>query len=142
MRRASVSGDVTPTRRILQLDRETSAMQYLLMCCFEESRWAKLPQAERDKIMSEYGKLVHELKERGQLLAGAKLDASSSAVTVREKNRNPLVVDGPFAETKEQFGGYHLIECKDRDEAIAIARRIPTLASGGAVEVRAVLQTE
>lgn len=117
-------------------------MQYVLMCCFEEARWEKLPKAERDRIMSQYGKLVHELKERGQLLAGAKLDASSSAVTVREKNGNPFIVDGPFAETKEQFGGYHLIECKDRDEAIAIARRIPTLAAGGVVEVRALLYTE
>jgi hypothetical protein len=117
-------------------------MHYLLMCCFDEARWAKLSDAERDRIMSEYGKLVHELKQRGQLLAGAKLEVSATAVTVREKSGKPLIVDGPFAETKEHFGGYHLIECKDRDEAIAVARRIPTLAAGGAVEVRPVQQTE
>ena len=117
-------------------------MQYLLMCCFEESRWAKLPEVERDRIMSQYGKLVQELKQRGTLLAGAKLDAASRAVTVREKNGSALLIDGPFAETKEQLGGYHLIECQDRDEAVAIARRIPTLAAGGTVEVRPLLYTE
>jgi len=117
-------------------------MQYLLLCCFEEARWMKLSVAERDGIMNEYGKLIGDLKQRGQLLAGAKLDASASAVTVRKRNGNPLFVDGPFAETKEQLGGYHLIECKDRDEAIAVAQRIPTLAAGGAVEVRPVLRTE
>ena len=92
--------------------------------------------------MDEYGKLVHELKNSGRLLAGARLDACASAVTVREKNGQPLITDGPFAETKEQLGGYHLIECKDRDEAVSVALRIPTLAAGGLVEVRPLLQME
>jgi hypothetical protein len=92
--------------------------------------------------MDDYGKLVQQLKESGQLIGGAKLDACKSAVTVRERNRAPLVMDGPFAETKEQLGGYHVIECQDQAEAISIARRIPTLAAGGAVEVRPVLWTE
>jgi hypothetical protein len=63
-------------------------------------------------------------------------------VTVREKNGSPLVTDGPFAETREQIGGYHLIECKDRDEAVSIALRFPTLAAGGSVEVRPLLYAE
>ena len=117
-------------------------MKYLLLCCFEEARWAQLPAAERDGIMNAYGKLIQELKQRGQLLAGAKLDASASASTVRAKTGQAVLTDGPFAETKEQLGGYHLIECQNRDEAIAIARRIPTLAAGGAVEVRPVMHTE
>jgi hypothetical protein len=117
-------------------------MQYLLMCCADEAHWAKLPEVERGKIMSEYGKLVHELKSSGRLLAGAKLDRSASAVTVREKNGKPLITDGPFAETKEQIGGYHLIECKDRDEAVSIALRIPTLAAGGLIEVRPLVYAE
>jgi len=117
-------------------------MQYLLMCCFEEARWEAFPESEHARIMDEYGKLIHELKRSGRLLGGAKLDGCASAVTVREKNGKTVVTDGPFAETKEQLGGYHLIECQDRDEAIAIARRIPALAAGGAVEVRLVLQTE
>ena len=117
-------------------------MQYLLMCCFDEARWVEIPDVERGRIMGEYGKLIHELKTSGRLLAGAKLDQCASAVTVREKNGKPLMTDGPYAETREQMGGYHLIECKDRDEAVSIALRIPTLAAGGAVEVRPLLQVE
>ena len=117
-------------------------MPYLLLCCFEEARWAALPESERARVMDEYGKLIQELKTSGRLLAGAKLDESASAVTVRAKNGKAFLTDGPFAESKEQLGGYHLIECKDRDEAVAIAQRIPTLAVGGTVEVRPVLWTE
>jgi hypothetical protein len=117
-------------------------MQYLLMCCVDEAQWAKLPDSQRTRIMDEYGKLVHELKTSGRLLAGAMLDRSASAVTVRQKNGKPLITDGPFAETKEQLGGYHLIECKDRDEAVSIALRIPTLAAGGMIEVRPLLRME
>jgi hypothetical protein len=117
-------------------------MQYLLMCCCDEALWAKLPDAERGRIMGEYGQLIHDLRTRGQLLAGAQLDRSASAVTVRQKNGKPFITDGPFAETKEQLGGYHLIECKDRAEAVSIARRIPTLAVGGTIEVRPLLRLE
>src|ERR687894_408123 len=102
-------------------------MQYLLMCCFEEKRWDALPQAERDEIMRDYGELIQSVTKSGQYLAGAKLKPTSAATTVREKNGKPVITDGPFAETKEQLGGYHLIEAKDLDEALAIAARIPTL---------------
>jgi hypothetical protein len=118
------------------------AMQYLLMCCCDEALWGNLPEAERGRIMGEYGRLLHELKTSGRLLAGAQLDRSASAVTVREKNGKPFITDGPFVETKEQLGGYHLIECKDRDEAVSIALRIPTLAIGGSIEVRPLVQLE
>ena len=117
-------------------------MQCLLMCCIDETLWTSLPEARRGRIMDEYGKLMRELKASGRLLSGAKLDGCASAVTVREKNGRPAVVDGPFAETKEQLGGYHLIECQDRDEAVSIAQRIPTLAVGGTIEVRPVLWME
>src|SRR5262245_33344190 len=117
-------------------------MQYLLMCCIDETQWAKLPDSQRRGIMDDYGKLIHELKKNGRLLAGAKLDESLSAVTVRERNGKPVILDGPFAETKEQLGGYHLVECKDREEAISLAKRIPTLPAGGLIEVRRVLHTE
>jgi hypothetical protein len=82
-------------------------MQYLLMCCGDEAQWAKMPDAQRAKIMAEYGKFLQELKNSGQLLAGAQLDRSASAVTIRAKNGKPVITDGPFAETKEQLGGYH-----------------------------------
>jgi hypothetical protein len=117
-------------------------MQYLLMCCADEVQWAKLPDSQRAGIMEAYGKLIHELKASGRLLAGAQLDRSESAVTVREKNGKPVVTDGPFAETREQLGGYHLVECRDRDEAVAIALRIPTLSAGGLIEVRPLLRME
>jgi hypothetical protein len=112
------------------------------MCCFDEAQWANLPHAEQGRIMDEYGKLIHELKTSHRLLAGAQLDRSASAVTVCEKNGKPVITDGPFAETKEQLGGYHLIECKDRDEAVAIALRIPTLPAGGSIEVRPLFRME
>ena len=117
-------------------------MQYLLMCCFDEKSWVSLAEAQRNQIMAEYGQLIGSLKTNGQLLAGAKLDECSSAVTVRHKNGKPALTDGPFAETKEQLGGYHLVECKDRDEAISLALRIPTLPAGGTIEVRPVLHLE
>jgi hypothetical protein len=117
-------------------------MQYLLMCCFDEAQWMRLPDAERGRIMDEYGKLLHDLKTRGRLVAGAKLDTSARAVTVRKKNGEPFITDGPFAETKEQLGGYHLIECQDRDEAVSIALRIPTLPAGGVIEIRPLLSME
>lgn len=113
-------------------------MQFLLMCCFDEEKWEKIPEAQRDKVMGEYHALLNRLAKRGHLRAGAKLKPSATAVTVREKNGKPTMTDGPFAETKEQLGGYHLIECKDLDEAIAIAESIPTLPLGGSVEVRAI----
>ena len=114
-------------------------MQFLMMCCINERQWENIPESERNKIMGEYGKFVEGLKQGGHYLAGAKLDPSSRAVTVRQKNGKPAITDGPFAETKEQLGGYHVVECKDRDEAIALAQRIPTLGAGGVVEVRAIV---
>jgi len=113
-------------------------MQYLLLCCFNEERWHKIPEAERDRIMREYGAFQQSLAASGRYLAGAKLGSAQTATTLREHAGKPVITDGPFAETKEQLGGYHLIDCKDLDEALAIARRIPTLAAGGAVEVRPV----
>ena len=111
-------------------------MQYLLMCCFDEERWAAIPEAERDGIMRQYGEFIQDTKKSGHYLAGAKLQSTSNATTVRAQNGKPVITDGPFAETKEQLGGYHLIECRDLDEALAIAGRIPTLPAGGIVEVR------
>jgi hypothetical protein len=111
-------------------------MQYLLLCCFDEEQWEKIPESQRDTVMEEYRTFEQDLVQSGHYRAGAKLKPSSTATTVRMKNCKSAVTDGPFAETKEQIGGYHLVECKDLDEAIAIAKRIPTLPVGGTVEVR------
>jgi hypothetical protein len=114
-------------------------MQYLLLCCFEEKQWEKIPESQRDGIMREYGALMQSLDKSGHHLAGAKLQSSLTATTVRGRNGKLAVTDGPYAETKEQLGGYHLIECKDLDEAISIAKRIPTIPYGGTIEVRALI---
>jgi len=111
-------------------------MDYLLMCCFDESEWARLPESERATVMREYGEFQRNLVATGHYRGGARLESTSTATTVRERKGRPIITDGPFAETKEQLGGYHLVACKDLDEAIAIALRIPTLRVGGAVEVR------
>ena len=111
-------------------------MQYMLMCCFDEKAWTTLPDDDRESIMRDYGELIQSLAKHGQLRGGGTLRSSSSATTVRMKNGKPILTDGPFAETREQLGGYHLVECHDLDEALAIATRIPTLPAGGAIEVR------
>jgi hypothetical protein len=111
-------------------------MNYLLMCCIDEARWTGLPESERDQVMKEYGELQRKLVDTGCYRGGGRLESVSTATTVRERNGRPIITDGPFAETKEQLGGYHVVDCKDLDEAIAIALRIPTLRVGGAVEVR------
>lgn len=116
-------------------------MRYLLMCCFEEDRWERIPEPERDAIMQEYGAWIQGIERSGHHIATAKLRPSSTAATIRAKDGKLVITDGPFAETKEQLGGYHLIECKDLDEAIAIAGRIPTLCVGGTIEVRPVEPT-
>jgi hypothetical protein len=112
-------------------------MRYLLLCCFDEKRWEQLSGSQRGEIMREYGELMQSLDRSGSHLASAQLLPSSTARTVRAMDRKPVVTDGPYAETKEQLGGYHLIECASADEALAIAKRIPPLGYGGAVEVRA-----
>jgi hypothetical protein len=111
-------------------------MQYMLMCCFDEERWEQLPEAQKDLIMQEYQEVMQAIAKSGQVRASVKLQPSSTSTTIRTRNGNPVITDGPFAETKEQLGGYHLVECKDLDEAIAIALRLPTLRVGGAIEVR------
>ncbi len=117
-------------------------MQYMLMCCFEEKAWEKLSDAQKDAIMKKYGEVIQGLIKSGHFRGGAQLYPTASATTVRMKNGAPVSTDGPFAETKEQLGGYHLVECKDLDEAISIAARIPTLPAGGAIEVRPVAVPE
>jgi hypothetical protein len=113
-------------------------VQYMLMCCIDEYAWDRLPDSQKDKIMREYGTLIQDLVKSGQFRGGGQLHPTAAATTVR-MNRGKLVfTDGPFAETKEQLGSYHLVECHDLDEAMAIAVRIPTLSAGGAIEVRPV----
>src|SRR5215831_17387044 len=110
-------------------------MQYLLLIYGAESLWEGVGEAEHQKIYGQYRALRDELQKAGKYLGGSQLQPISTAATVRADNGKKAVTDGPFAETKEQLGGYFLIEAKDRDEALAIAARIPSLHLG-CVEVR------
>ena len=114
-------------------------MQYMLFCCFDEARWDGLPETQRNQIMSDYQGLVHSLQKSGQYRGGGKLHSSPTAKRVHHANGKRVVTDGPFAETKEHIGGYHLVECEDLNEALSIASRFPTLPAGGVVEVRPLL---
>ncbi|MBX3703518.1 MAG: YciI family protein [Steroidobacteraceae bacterium] len=113
-------------------------MQFMLMCCIEERRWLALPDAERDAVMRDYYAWIAGLEHSGQHRATEKLAWSPAAKTLRLRDGKPVVTDGPYAETKEQFGGFHIVECRDADEALALAARIPTLRVGGTIEVRPV----
>jgi len=112
-------------------------MKYMLLICRDEEVWGKLGTPERRQIYAEMLALSQELTARGQYLGGFPLHPSSSATSVRVRDGKRLVTDGPFAETREQLGGYMLIDVKDLDEAIGIAGRIP-LARTSTVEVRPV----
>ena len=114
-------------------------MQYLLLCCFDETQWAQLPDAQKGQIMQEYDEFIQSIVKSGHFRGGAQLHPTSMAITVRQQHGQRLITDGPFAETKEQLGGYHLVECQNLDEALTLAGRIPTLRVGGAVEVRPVV---
>jgi hypothetical protein len=113
-------------------------VKYMLMICRDEPVWDKLSLNERQQIYADTLKLSEELTTRGQYLGGFPLHPSSSATSVRVRDGKRLVTDGPFAETREQLGGYFLIEAKDLDEAIGIASRIPG-ARIGTVEIRPVM---
>ena len=116
-------------------------MQYLLLIYDQESQWGKLNKAEQGKMMQEYGELTKSIQQSGHYVGGNQLHPVSKATTVRVRDGKKLVTDGPFAETKEQLGGYYLIEAKDLDEAVAIAARIPS-ARFGSIEVRPIVVRE
>ena len=111
-------------------------MQYMLLIYQEEQA---LSQAERDHCYVESAHLAQELNAKGKFLACAPLHPVSTATSVRVRDGKLLTTDGPFAETREQLGGYFLIEANDLDEAIAIAERIPG-ARVGTVEIRPVVE--
>ena len=113
-------------------------MKYLLLIYADEKSWGKRSEAARQKTYEEYRELIGELTTDGKYLAGSELAPTTSATTVRVREGRRMVTDGPFAETREQLGGYFLVEANDLDEAIAIAARIPS-ALEGTIEVRALV---
>jgi hypothetical protein len=110
-------------------------MRYLLMICTDESTVAAMSPEEGSSMMTEYATFGEEMARRGVLQGGERLRPTTDATTVQVRDGEVLTSDGPFAETKEQVGGYFVVECKDLDEAIEIAAKIPG-ARVGTIEVR------
>ncbi|HZU33280.1 MAG TPA: YciI family protein [Candidatus Angelobacter sp.] len=113
-------------------------MQYLLLIYGPEKLWETYSEPEKQAIYKEYGELIEDLKRTGKYLGGHELQPIATATTVRVRDGRKAITDGPFAETKEQLGGYFLVEASDLDDAMAIAARIPSAASGS-IEVRPVV---
>jgi hypothetical protein len=114
-------------------------MQYLLLIYENESHWETASPDEQRAMFKEYGQLSASLQERGKYIAGNALEPTTAATTVRVRNGKQQTTDGPFAETREQLGGYYTIDADNLDEAIAIAARIPAARNGG-VEVRPIMK--
>jgi hypothetical protein len=116
-------------------------MKYLLALFGDESRWAERTPEQIQASMKQWDAFTREAVDAGVHVGGEGLQPSANATTVRiQESGEPIVSDGPFAETKEQLGGYYLLDCEDLDDAIAWARKIPM--PGGTVEVRPVMDYE
>jgi hypothetical protein len=114
---------------------EEEPMRYVLLICNDESAYQAVSPEEEAATLAAYGAFAEEMGRRGVLRGGERLRPTTDATTVRVRDGQTLTSDGPFAETKEQMGGYFIVDCKDLDEAIEIAAKIPG-ARTGTVEVR------
>jgi hypothetical protein len=112
-------------------------VKYLCLVYAEEKKIAALSDRDWDALVAENLELCEELRRSGHYVSASPLDSVQTAVTVRMRNGKLSTIDGPFAETKEQLGGYYLIEARDLDEATQVAGRIPG-ARLGSIEVRAI----
>ncbi|MGA2055436.1 MAG: YciI family protein [Bradyrhizobium sp.] len=113
-------------------------MQYLLLIYRSEAELFKMSDADRQKMGADYGTFTQSIIQSGHFKAGDGLQPTTTATTVRVREGKILTTDGPFAETREQLGGYYLVEAKDLDAAIGIAARIPG-AKDGSIEVRPIM---
>lgn len=110
-------------------------MKYLCLIYDDETKMATMSQADGEAFMGEYFAFTNDIKTSGHYLGGEALKPVNTATTVRVRNGKMSATDGPFAETKEQLGGYYLIEARDLNDALQVASRIPS-ARTGCVEVR------
>ena len=110
-------------------------MEYMLLIYHNEEEAKARPEAEKQQIFQEFAAFTQDVMKSGHRKAGGPLEFTPTAATVRIRDGKTMVTDGPFAETKEQLGGYYVAECKDLDEAIEVAAKIPG-ARSGSVEVR------
>lgn len=114
-------------------------MQYLLLIYENESIAANMSPEQQGKFFNDYMEYTRSIRDSGHFKAGDALESIAKATTVRVREGKTLTTDGPFAETREQLGGYYLVEAADLDEAIKLAARIPS-AHHGSIEVRPVMQ--
>jgi hypothetical protein len=114
-------------------------MQYILLIYENEAEAKGRNKEESQRIWAEYMAFTGSVKESGHMRAGEPLESTATATTVRVKAGKTIRTDGPFAETREQLGGFYIVEAKDLDEAVGIAARIPT-AKHGSIEVRPIMQ--
>ena len=113
-------------------------MQYMLLIYGDEQRWESVAREDLEAVYAEYGRFTDDLREQGKLVSADELQPTATATSVRVRDEETLVTDGPFADTKEVLGGYYLIEAESLDEAIEWAARIPS-ARDGVIEVRPVV---
>jgi hypothetical protein len=116
-------------------------MKYMLLIYHEEKAWDGLTDQERQQIYGDYRKFTEDIIASGNYVSGSELHPVATATSVRVRDGKQLATDGPFAETKEQLGGFYLIEANNLDEAIGIAARIPS-ARVGTIEVRPLAEGE
>jgi hypothetical protein len=131
-----------PPERLLVEDHSKhqleDVMRYLCLIYENEKAWESKPQAELEAVMGEYFAFTEGIKNNGKLVAGEALQPTATATSVRVRNGKISTTDGPYAETKEQLGGFYLIDAKDLNDAIQVAAKIPG-ARDGTVEVRPVV---
>ena len=113
-------------------------MKYLCLIYDDEKEWQKFPKEVQDQYMGEYGAFTESIKKSGQFIAANQLQPTHASTVVRSRNGKISTTDGPFVETKEQLGGFYLIEAKDLNDAIQVAAKIPS-ARLGSIEVRPVV---
>ena len=113
-------------------------MKYLCLIYDEEKKLAGMAKSEGDAFMGEYFAFTEGIKSSGHYLGGEALQPVQTATTIRSRNGKVSTTDGPFAETKEQLGGFYLIEAKDLNDAIQVASRIPSVKTGS-IEVRPIM---
>lgn len=115
-------------------------MKYILLTYLDENAWLSLSEADQAAVMAECGPHVKKLLASGKLLGGSPLHPTSTATTVRYREGKRLLTDGPFAETREQLGGYTLIDAKDLDDAIEIATGFVGTSTMASIEVRPIVE--
>jgi hypothetical protein len=116
-------------------------MRYALLIYASEQEWAGQTEEQSQAAYQEYMAFTKDIVDRGLMKGGEALQPTSTATSVRVRNGDTLTTDGPFAETKDQLGGFYLVDCKDLDEAVEVAAGIPD-ARRGTIEVRPIMEVD